>query len=211
MFPLFLVIPLAFILGNSFKEKLKKLLIGLSLFLLFSLPFLASSAYRQMVLFSPKSQKMLFMNWPVSGAEGLYPFILVFAVICLFSYFKAKRENILSIYLSILLLIFSVTHYHPQWFLWVTPLLLLQLVKDGFRYWEIVLVFFLSWLFIILMFEASLTYGLFSPIWPKLSEGASLATFLGKYTDVFMLKSIVRSIFAGASIFYSYHILKESR
>ncbi|MBI4058855.1 hypothetical protein HY404_01290 [Candidatus Microgenomates bacterium] len=209
-FPLLLVLPVAFSLGTTLADKLKKIAIGVLPFVLFALPFIGSPAFREMVLFAPKSQKMLFMNWPVSGAEGILPFILILFVIYFYSYYQQNKELIPAYFLAILLLIFSVTHYHPQWFIWVTPLLIYIMVKSKFKVIELVVVLSLCWLFITLMFESSLSYGLFSPVWPDLAKAPSLSEFLGKYTDIFLLKSIARSIFAAASLYLVIKLLRKN-
>jgi hypothetical protein len=158
------------------------------------------------MVFSPKSQKMLFMNFPVSGAEGVYPFILFLVFFYFFAYYKKKDIAIEHYFLAILLLILSITHYHPQWFLWVTPFFAIELARKGLKNWLEISILFTSWLFITLTFEPSLSVGLFSPINPSLSDTQGLAELIGKYTDIFQLKSLVRSVFAGTSLFLVHSI-----
>ncbi len=43
---------------------------------------------------------------------------------------------------------------------------------------------------------------LFNPIWPRLDKARGLTEILGGYTNVFQFKSIIRSIFAGTSVFF---------
>jgi hypothetical protein len=206
MFPLLLIPPAAFFLGEKFKEKIKLLIAGFLPFLFFIAPFLNSKAFRAMV-FSPKSQKMLFMGWPLSGAEVVYPFLLILTVIY-FSAYYLRQKNIslfkyLNIYfLAIFLLIYSVTHYHPQWFLWITPFLILDWVENKGRNKLLVGILFLCWLIITFLFEPSLSIGLFSPLWPQLSQAPDLSVLLSRYFDVFQFKSLIRSIFAGTAVFF---------
>lgn len=208
MYPLFLLFPLAFLAKDKFSERLKIILAGLFPFIFFIAPYLNSSAFRAMVLFSPKSQKMLFMGWPVSGAEVIYPFILFLAFFYLFAYYQTKKISPANYFLAILLLIFSLTHYHPQWFLWVTPFLIWELVENNFRHLILSLIFLASWLTITLFFEPSLSYGLFNPILPELENIKGLTEIFSPYTNVFQLKSLVRSLFAGASAFLVFRLLK---
>jgi hypothetical protein len=211
MYPLLFILPAAFILAKTFKERIKLLSVGFVPFVAIILPYLGSPAFRQMVLFSPKSQKMLFMIWPLSGAEGVYPFIFVLTIIYAIAYYSKKQINLGYYFLSILLLIFSVTHYHPQWFLWLTPFLIWELIENNFKHLEIILFLTFSWLFITLFFESSLNYGLFNPLWPNLVHAPNIADILMKYTDIFRLKSIVRSIFAGISFYYVYELFKKDK
>jgi len=100
-----------------------------------------------------------------------------------------------------LLLFFSVTHYHPQWFLWITPFLFLFLVGNFYKRILLVVILFVCWFGITLLFESSLSYGLFNPLLPDLNQTISLSDIPGKYTNIFQFKSLVRSIFAGVSLF----------
>jgi len=205
MYPLFLILPLAFLISDKFKERLKLTLAGIFPFVFFIAPYLSSSAFRAMV-FSPKSQKMLFMNWPLSGAEAVYPFVLFLSIITFLSYYQKINITPLPYFLAILLLIFSVTHFHPQWFLWVVPFLVLELVDNNFENIVLALVIFFGWILLTLLFEPSLSFGLFNPLWPDLERATGLSEIIGKYTNVFQLKSLIRSVFAGASVFLIFRL-----
>lgn len=210
MYPLFLIPPVAFLLGKNFWDRVKLIGIGLLPYILAIAPYLGSKGFRSMVLFGSKETKMLFMNLPVTAAEGVFPFILLLVVIYLAAYYRKNKTSVEIYFLSIFLLLFSVTHFHPQWFLWATPFLIWALVKYAGKYTEIVIILFISWLIITLLFEASLSYGLFTPIWHNLQNAPSLSDFVGRYIDVFQFKSIIRSVFAGASLFYVYRLFKEN-
>jgi len=208
MFPLLFIPVAAFLFSKSIRGRVKNLFIGFVPFVITILPFLGSPAFRQMVLFSPKSQKMLFMNWPVSGAEGIYPFVFILVLLYLLAFYGQNARLLLSYFLSILLLTFSVTHYHPQWFLWITPLLIVDLVKTRKR-WVLVTILIGCWLVITLFFEPSLSYGLFYPVFPDLKNVVGLTEILSKYTEVFKLKSIIRSLFAAAAFYYAFDVIRS--
>jgi hypothetical protein len=161
--------------------------------------------------FSPKSQKMLFMGWPVSGAEVIYPFVIAVALICFYAYYSQKKLDLAVYFIAILLATYSVTHFHPQWFLWVTPFLIWELVEDRFKNYFLVLIIFACWLVITLFFEPSLSYGLFNPLWPSLDKAVGLSEIVGKYTNVYQLKSLVRSVLAAASAFLVIRLFFERK
>jgi len=215
LYPLFLLAPAVFILGETFWQRFKLALAGGLAFLAPILPYLPSSAFRSFALFTPKSQKMLFLSWNITGAEVLFPFVIIFALIVLHaSYFgKGRIKDLWKYYFSILLLFFSVTHYHPQWFLWLTPFMIIELLHNNFVHKWLHLILFAIFVFIVLMFESSLSYGLFSPILPQLANGPSLSDFVNRYYDIFQLKSILRSIFAAVSIWFGFElfIFREKR
>jgi hypothetical protein len=155
---------------------------------------------------------MLFMGLPVSGAEVLYVFVVLLMIIYLIAYYFQFDNNRIWIFpLAIMLLFFSVTHYHPQWFLWLSPLLLIELVSNGFKHRILVVGLFFCWLGIMLFFEPSLSYGAFSAIIPQLSITPGFSEIFKKYLDVYQIKSILRSIFAAFSIFYLYLLIFSTR
>ncbi|MGB9706536.1 MAG: glycosyltransferase 87 family protein [Microgenomates group bacterium] len=210
MYPL-LLLPFIIWLGKDLKEKIKIGISGFLPYFLTILPFLPSAIFRQVCLFSPQSQKMLHMILPVSGAEGIYIFMFLYFFLFLYAgYKKINKDSIWQYFLVMMLLLFSSTHYHPQWLLWITPFLILELVKNDFKNLFLVLILLGCWLFITLTFEASLSYGLFVPVFSKFQNAPSLADFLARWFDVFRLKSLVRSIFAGTALFYSWLLLKKS-
>ncbi|MBN1263836.1 MAG: DUF2029 domain-containing protein [Candidatus Pacebacteria bacterium] len=200
MFPLFFLPVLAACMGKEFWQKIKLMILGAVPFFLSIAPFLRSTAFRQVVLFSKQSQKILHSSLPLSGAESIYLFVFVWGLIFLAAWQKADRNEPWFYYLAVMLAFFSLTHYHPQWFVWLTPFLFIQLVKSDFK--QIFLAGFMlaSWLIITLFFESSLNYGLFVPLKPSLWEAPSLAVSWGCFYDIFQLKSILRSLFAAASL-----------
>jgi len=209
MFPLFFL-PFLANLGKKFWERLKILAIGFGVYLLIIFPFLFSSAFRTVSLLSSQSQKMLFMGLPVSGAEMIYIFVFVYIFLFWRSWFKEGNfEFLWKFWLVVLFLFFSVTHFHPQWLLWITPFLIWELVENNFKHGLLVFTLFSCWLFITLMFEASLSYGLFVPLRPSLAKAQSLSEFVSRFADVYRFKSLVRSIFAGTALFYSFIIFKN--
>lgn len=208
MYPL-LFLPWVILLGKSLKERIKLGIFGFLPYFLTIFPFLPSPAFRGVSLMSSQSQKMLHMVLPLSGAEGIFVFVFLY----FFLFWKATFENFKEkkfwfYWLGVLLLFFSVTHYHPQWFLWLTPFLIWELVENNFKHIWVVLTLFGCWLFITLTFESSLSYGLFVPIFPHLQNASSLADFLNRWYDVFQLKSLVRSVFAGTAGWLIYLILR---
>jgi Gpi18-like mannosyltransferase len=210
MYPLLFIIPAAFLFAAKFKDRIKNIAVGFLPFVLTVAPYLGSSAFRTMVLFQPKSQKMLYMNWPVSGAEGLYPFILGVTIIYLIAYYSANKEKLVNYFLSILLLIFLLTHYHPQWFVWLTPFLVIKMVEEKNKIINVVILL-ACWFVIMLLFEPSLSVGLFGPVWPAIRGFGGYADILSKYTDIFRFKSMVRSVFAGVSLYWIFDMLRGER
>lgn len=212
LFPLLFLPFFILVLGKNNWEKARLAFLGGLPYFLTIFPFLSSSAFRQVVLFSNQSQKMLFMGLSVSGAEGLYVFV-VFLVLLWFwaGYTKHKMDDLWKYIFVTLLLFFSVTHYHPQWFLWITPFMILEMVKSGFQNKWLHLTLFTSWFLLLLFFEPSLSYGLFSPLWSQLAKAQGISEILVRYIDIFQFKNLIRSIFAATAIFLSFRLFTRPK
>lgn len=200
MFPLFFLPILILVLEKNIWQRLKLSLIGILSYLITMAPFLRSSSFCQTVLFSGQSQKMLFSQLPVSGAEGIYLFVLGVVLIYLYAAYFGKKRDIWQYYFWILLLFFSVTHYHPQWFLWIMPFLIWMVVESDFGQLWLGFVLVGCWLTITLLFESSLSTGLFAPVFPQLAriDLGSLAN-LGNLSG-YQIKSLARSVSAATSL-----------
>ena len=163
------------------------------------------------MVFSPKSQKMFYMEWMLSGAEGIFPFLLILCLLYLFSQNKKlKPKFYVSYFTAMFLLLFSVTHYHPQWFIWITPFLIIELLNYKFKEAWIYVGLLSIYIFIIFTFENSLSIGLFAPLNNSLANFVGTQLIITKSTDINLLKSYFRSIFAGISLYLTYTHLKKS-
>jgi len=212
MFPIFLVPFVVLSSTQKFTQRIKYLLISLVPLLITNLPYITSSAYRYMV-FSPKSQKMLYMEWMLTGAEGIFPFLLVLVFLYLMSQRIKLKPQLFSTYFFVFfLLLFSVTHYHPQWFLWLTPFLIIELINYNFKETYLYLGLLSIYIFIVFTFENSLSVGLFAPLYPALAQFTGTSIILSHLTNIDMLKSEMRSVFAGISLYFAVtHLSKHAQ
>lgn len=204
IFPLLLILPAALILEKNFRQRLKLLILGFAPFVLTILPFLGSQAFRSVALFSAQSQKLLFATINVSGAEGISLAILGYFLILVISEKFAGGQNLWKIFVFTFLLIFSLTNFHPQWFIWITPFLIIALIFS-FSFWPQILLIFLSFAAITLLFEPSLSFGLFSPLNSSLNQ-INLAKTIAPYFDIFQLKTILRSILTASSFWLAVRV-----
>ncbi|KKT49982.1 MAG: hypothetical protein UW42_C0027G0001, partial [Candidatus Collierbacteria bacterium GW2011_GWB1_44_197] len=91
-YPIFLL-PFIIFSGKDFWDRLKITFCGIAPYLLTIAPFLSSSAFKYMV-FGAKSQKMFYMEWMVTAAEGVFPYL--FGVVLI--YLHAFRASSLYYY-----------------------------------------------------------------------------------------------------------------
>ena len=177
-------------------------------FFLTILPFMSSPAFKYMV-FGAKSQKMFYMIWPVSGAEGLFPYLLLFILLLLFTSRFVPTSKIWKSFLIYFLILFSVTHYHPQWFLWLSPFLIIELVQSKLKNIYLILGLLLCYLAIVVTFDRSLSSNLLAVTFPDIEKFAGIDKLLSSKIDLNQFRSSLRSIFAGITLFLSYDLLRK--
>lgn len=187
-FPMFLL-PL---LGTGFKDKLKHVLIGLATYILIISPYLGSTGFRQYALLASQTDKIEFAKILVSGSQYLALFWILSILLWWWNWYDHKRLTLVEWYLAGLLVFYSVTHFHPQWFTWGSVLLVWIIThRKELRLPIAILIF--SFVGLLMLFEPSLNFGLFGIKF-------NLFNYINKYFPADQLASIIRSLFAATTI-----------
>ena len=209
LFPLLLLLPTAIAFGHSLFGRLCLLAGGLAVYAAVVLPFLLTSpGYRSTALLAPQVDKMLFAHVNVSGDQYLSFFIVGYVLLLAFS-FSLPAERWLTLWVGILVIFFAVTNYHPQWFLWLTPWLIILVLKNDLYLWPS-LTLLVADIAITLSFDPSLHYGLLSPLVPSLSQlPYTLPSLLGKVLPFPTIVSLVRSTLAAIGTYLIYLLARE--
>lgn len=205
LYPVFLIIPLVF-LAKGFWTRIKLVILSLLPYMVSILPYLPSGSFRQTALFANQSSKSLYASIGVSGGEAilLFPFFLIFFYLYIASK-GVNKESLWKIYLIPLLLFFTFTHYHPQWLIWVTPFLILDLGINKFKNLLPILIIVITWFASLFFFDPSLTLGMFAPLFPVLKETADIWTLLNLAPDYNFSRSILQTIFASSAVYLIYN------
>ncbi len=212
LFPLLLIPIYALTMRKEFWQRLKLIFVGLGSYALFVLPyFLTSAGYRQNALLASQTDKMFYMKLPVTAAEGLPLFSLVYFMIFLWAYFRkgvfsSKDPGLWIGGFAVLGLFFSLTHYHPQWFLWFTPFLIWYWLKFSRKAHLPIILIFVSFLAHLVFFEPDLHIGMFSGGFKQLADYEpikALFTFPASFW-----RNNFRAVSA-ASIIYLYSLVKS--
>ncbi len=201
--PIFLVTPLA-VYSKSFLGRIKLMILAVLPYLISIIPYLPSKSYRTAALFTDQNLKSLYASISISGGESilLFPVFLLFFYLIIW-YFPSKLD-INKLFLIPLLLFFILTHYHPQWLIWVTPLLILDLIASEFTNILPDIMILYSWFGLLFFFDPSLTIGIFSPIWPPLKSLAYYWSLGQKDLSYNLPRSIFQTIFVSASLYLIY-------
>lgn len=207
-FPILLLPFLVFMGGKTWMEKMKILVVGLGTYIAVILPYLPSIGFRQYALVASQTDKMFFAKIPVSGAEYLPVFLVIYLFLLWWAWSKPERFPLWQWFLFVLLTFYSVTHYHPQWFVWVSPLLVLILALHFRLSFLPVLTLLASYIIIVFLFEPSLNFGLFYMLNYGLKE-ISILPFISRFYEVNVFASIVRGVFAATSLFLVFRLSQE--
>lgn len=139
-------------LGSTWRQKITSVVTGLVTYLLIISPYLSSTSFKHYALLATQSDKPFYAKIMVSGSQYLPLFVVGLGLLF---WFKISKSDLLSP----LLIFFAVTHFHPQWFVWISPLLILHVLKDRQKIVP-VLVLLVSYFLIIFSFDPSLNFGL---------------------------------------------------
>lgn len=214
LFPIFLLIPLCLVVKGNI-ARLKLILIGFIPYVISILPYLPSNGFRNSALLASQTDKSFYASIPVSGGLNILLFPMVLVLIYLFFYYIWGRldsyQALWRGFLISLIPFFIFTHIHPQWFLWLTPLLIIEFLENGNKY-KALFYGFVAYFLIYLFFyeDPSLTIGAFAPAFPALYNTQNIWIILGLNINYIYLRSVLHSIFTAAGIFLILNNLKPS-
>lgn len=213
-YPLIWAILLGLTYANSGWIK-KIFLVAISFFVYIAtmLPFLGQSYFRQEVLYSGLSVRIFESALDIGFGDKILvvPVLLVLlALIGVKKKYGKTLETQMSILLTGTLLILGLTHFHPQWFIWIMPFAAIVMAKSKNNWWYWLLV--PAVLIIILLFEDKYLYwGLLTP----LNSGLIHLPYIGeslkaKGVDTVLLNNLSHSIITGVA-FYRLWIVGSSK
>jgi len=135
----------------SLPKAVKSFLVGFGVYLLGILAYLPSISFRTYALLAEQTGKSTFAGITIaSGTTIPWFFIAYTAILILLVKKRLSLFNGLALALAASL-VFS--HFHPQWFVWLTPWLIYQTLSGKiYLYWAAIL----AWLTILLSFDFSL-------------------------------------------------------
>jgi hypothetical protein len=130
--------------------------------------------------------------------------LYIATLICVYLLFfvkTAERNQLGERMMIIMMVFFMFTHFHPQWFLWTVPFLILNIVNTNFKSLLGQVVVYTAWFAGLWFFDSGMTIGLFAPILPNLYNGQSIWELVGYQVDVNFARSLIASVFFGGGLF----------
>lgn len=206
-----IILPFLIGVAKSWPERIKLVAIAIIPYLVVVIPYLPSQEFRKNALLASQLDKSFYARLPLSGAEGV---IIVPVIILALSmiYFSRSRDikDFLIYSITALLLTLSFTHFHIQWFLWVTPLLIIYLIENWKE--KMVLPVFgltIALIMMLFLFESSLQLKLFAPLIPELDNAKGLAELLSN-EQLNFFRSLSASIFMASSVSLIFNLFNKN-
>jgi len=199
-FPLFLLplIPAP----TGLRHRLVILISGLAVFLLVISPYLPSPGFRNFALLAPQSDKLTSAKIMVSTSQYLPLFFLGLVFVAWRHYFSPHQVPMWGWLATAFLLFFSLTHFHPQWFVWAAPCLALWFVHRPAN--RLPLAALTALFFAVVMtFEPSLN-------WQVLGLDLSSPDLLAKIGQTDQLPSLFRGAFAATSLYLVHSLFQHA-
>ncbi|QQG43519.1 MAG: hypothetical protein HYW45_00680 [Candidatus Daviesbacteria bacterium] len=206
-----LLLPYLLGMATSWGQRLKLTALALVPFLITVIPYLNSPEFRTRALFAPQLDKSLYASLPLSSSENILIVpIIILGLYFIFFFKKRQYRDFLNFSLISLTAVLAFTHFHIQWFLWITPLLILWFVGEQNRNKLLpILGLLLGLLIMFFSFDGSLQLKLFAPLWPGLDKVNGLAEILSA-DKLQLVRSFAATIFAASALSLSWRTLKNS-
>ncbi len=204
IYPIFLIIPLM-TKGKNLSERFRILILGLLPYVASMLLYLPSEGYRKTAMVAGQTLKSLYAQIPVSGGESILLFPLFLGLFyIIFYYHKDRGYDLWKSSFLTLILFYIFTHFHSQWFLWITPFLIIELIRNNFKHWLVTSLVLICFTLQLFFFDPSLTIHMFAPLWPGLILQPSLWEILGLKLDYNMSRSMIQTGLVATLMFYIY-------
>jgi hypothetical protein len=203
-----LFVPFLFVSAKNIKEKMLTIVIPISIFVVSLIPFW-SSAFIDSALVSGLSTRIFSPNFLIGFGESMIIGIFLLTILFLYVARYEKKINLLKLFVILLLILFSFSHFHISWLLWIAPFLIILVIKQPKLIW---LVFLWSLLAVsIPMFysDRSMTISLFRIYSTWFDLLPVPFTVVQKFYDPFGVQSIIHSALAGVSVLITYMMFKK--
>lgn len=152
------------------------------------------------------------LSFQLSQFDLLVPYAIVYALLLLFAWQNSSFSHItIAKYgLAVLLSYYALNFFHPQFFIWVTPLifLLMAYTPNFGKYFLLQLL-----TLFIYTFNWGNYYGLylFTPIYRPFFSWPSPKDLIGNYVDPTFFLGIVRSFFSAICLWMIWEMIKTER
>jgi len=198
LYPL-LFVPFYFLSVRSVKEKMQVTVVPLVIFVLSLVP-LWSKAFVNSALISGLSTRMFSPNFEIGFGESIIVGLLLITSLFFYGFLIEKKLKLFNYLVSLILIIFSFSHFHISWLLWIAPFLIVLAIKNDKLKWPIFIWAIIAITIPLLYSDRSMTLSLFRIYTNWFDLLPTPFTVVNKFYDAYGLQSILHSALAGISM-----------
>jgi hypothetical protein len=197
-----LFIPFLILKAKNVKEKILAGVIPMLIMGTIVLPFW-SPAFVQSAFLSGLTTRIFSPGFSIGFNESAIVGLLAISALFFYGWVIDKKINVFNYWIILLLSIFSFSHFHIAWLLWVAPFMKPSLSLPLF------LLATLALIIPMLYEDRSMTISLFRVYSTWYDLIPTPFTILQKFYDPYSLQSIFHSILAGGSLIIGYKLLSK--
>ncbi|MFZ3302002.1 MAG: hypothetical protein WA152_04790 [Microgenomates group bacterium] len=202
-----LFVPFLFLKAKNLKDQILSIVIPVVILIGVVVPFW-STAFVQSALISGLSTRIFSPGFTIGFGESVIVGLFLMSAMFFGGMLFGKKINLFSYFVSLLLIIFSFSHFHISWLLWIAPFLVITAINKPELKWPIF--FWATFAVSIPLFygDRSMTLSLFK-IYTSWYDLLPIPfTVVEKFYDPFNFQSIMHSALAGLSVVLSYAMIK---
>jgi len=152
------------------------------------------------------------LSFTLNELDLIFPYAIVYTLLILYAWQNSQFSHIsIAKYsLSVLLAYYSLSYFHPQYFVWAIPLILLLMAYiPNFKKYYIVQLFTL----IIYTFNLGRYYALnfFTPVYHGFFEWPSPKEIIAYYVNPIFPIGLARSVFSAVSLWMIWEMMKTEK
>jgi len=205
-----LFIPFMVLKARGLKEKVLVVMVPLLILTAIVLPFW-SQAFIQSALVSGLTTRIFNPGFSIGFNESMIVSLLAISTLFFYAWLIDKKISPFNYWFILLLLIFSFSHFHIAWLLWIAPFAVILSVKKPKFSLPIFLLATLALMIPMLYQDRSMTISLFRVYSTWYDLIPTPFAVLEKFYDPYNLQSILHSIVAGGSLIIGFKLLGEGR
>ena len=207
LYPL-LFIPFLFLRGPNLKEKILSVLIPLTIVGVVIFPFW-SQAFVNSALVSGLTTRIFNPGFSIGFGESMIVGLFSLSILFFYAWLIDKQPKYFNYWTILILLIYSFSHFHIAWLLWVAPFLIILAVRKPSISISLFLLSCLAFMIPMLYDDRSMTISLFRTYSTWFDLLPTPFIVVQKFYDTYSLQSILHSLLAGGFMMIGYKLFKE--
>lgn len=203
-----LFVPFLLMKAKTTKEKVLSILVPVLTLLIVTLPFF-SPAFVQSALISGLSTRIFSPGFSIGFNESIIVGLFLLSSLFFTGWLFGKKIKLFNYFVTILLIIFSFSHFHISWLLWISPFLVILAIKRPTLKWFIFLWAIFAISIPLFYSDRSMTISLFRiyTSWYDFLPTPFIVT--QKFYDPYNFQSMLHSVLAGLSVAISIKLLRK--